>query len=459
MSDLDEREENPEAAGWCPAELGFLVNYYSSGRKSAAQDAVLSTTILSLKFLRMSPVVGRVLLMDGSPEKHPELAKACSDLNVEYYHEGRSLELLEACDIGWRKLDAPYIGVMANDIIPSPITTIADLLDWIKRPGIGCAQPYFASTRSGGDEPQRLGFWNRGDITCEPTVFTLNLNLFKRETLELIGGFEDGFKADFAEPSLTVRIRKAGLHVVTVGGTKVFHYDRLSKLLGEAGINTETLQADNARWREAYPEYVQDSHEFAPLATYKDPFSLSWKTSLAWWLVFHLPFSSLRKLARIAVLWIEPWLTRYPVRQKLDSNEQAYLRTASQEICLPLERGRWSMQEMIYSSRMAVVKDCYADGWVGKHGALTFQYARGKTIEILVSVFSGNNRVERRVEVEVYRGSKQTILLEPGENKIVIQTSESLHRQVVRFRNSGVERIGSSDSRKASFLIREFVVS
>ena len=70
----------------------------------------------------------------------------------------------------------------------------------------------------GGDETQRLGFSRRGEITCEPATFALNLNLFKKSVLEAIGGLNENYLASFSEPILTVKIRNLGYRVVMLGG-------------------------------------------------------------------------------------------------------------------------------------------------------------------------------------------------------------------------------------------------
>jgi len=113
---------------------------------------------------------------------------------------------------------------------------------------IGCAFPYFASNRPGGDEVQRLSFGWRGKKNCQPSTMTLNLNLFRRTVLEQIKGIDERFTAGYAEPIIMNKLSRLGHEIRLVGGARVIHYDCLTKSFGQSKIDNKDFQADNSLW-------------------------------------------------------------------------------------------------------------------------------------------------------------------------------------------------------------------
>jgi GT2 family glycosyltransferase len=274
---------------------------------------LVATTGLSLRLLAMNPAVGPIVLVDGSCEPDPTMRDVCSELGVTYHHEGRELSYVRAYNVGWQGLDEPYIGLMANDIIPHPLETLTLLLDWIERPDVGCTFPYLVTNRTaGGDEVQRVGFAGRGSISCEPTSMTLNLNVFKRSVLEEIGGLDESYLFGFAEPILLIKIRKLGYRAVMVGGTRAFHYDQLTKELGESTLRLEQHREDAERWSREYPDYAS-SKGLADTACWRWPLATTTLTKVLWRLCGSLPWFA-REHVRSTLLWLEPRLTRYPAR-------------------------------------------------------------------------------------------------------------------------------------------------
>ncbi len=82
---------------------------------------------------------------------------------------------------------------------------------------------------------------------------TLNLNLFKREILEAIGGITEEFKVGFSEPLLPHSIRSLGYRCVMVGGTRAYHYAELTKVLGASNLRAHLYESDQQLWFEKCP--------------------------------------------------------------------------------------------------------------------------------------------------------------------------------------------------------------
>ncbi len=291
----------------------MVVNHFSKRSSPASHGTLLATTGLSLRLLAMNTAVGPIMLVEGSREPDPAMRDVCEELGVTYHHEGRQLSYAQAYNVGWQGLDEAYIGLMANDIIPHPLKTLELLLEWIGRPDVGCAFPYLTSNRiHGGDEVQRVGFAGRGSISCEPSSMTLNLNVFKRSVLEESGGLDESYRFGFAEPILLIKIRSLGYRAVMVGGTRAFHYDQLTKGLGESALTEDHYRADAERWSREYVRYAS-SRGLAGTACWRWPLATTTVTKVLWRICSGLPWLA-RARMRTALMWLEPWLTRYPAR-------------------------------------------------------------------------------------------------------------------------------------------------
>jgi GT2 family glycosyltransferase len=279
-------------------------------------------------FLRKNPVVGNIVLADGSPEADPLMEDACRKLEVQYLHAGRRLSLAEGYNTGWRSLSEPYVGLMQNDILPHPPDTMAMLLEHIKLPDVGCAFPYLTDP---ADYTQHIEFFRRSSRTCEPANMQLNLNIFKRHVLEEAGGVDEGYTTAFYDPILLIKIRQLGYRVVLVGGAKAIHVDQLTKKLGGSSFTYEPWKKDAQRWSEEYPQFATSDEKLETVNFCSWPLSTSLKAAILWRICFNFPSKSLRyKLWRL-FMWLEPFFTGYPAkygktkmfsRQKADSLPQ-----------------------------------------------------------------------------------------------------------------------------------------
>jgi GT2 family glycosyltransferase len=293
-------------------DLGIVVNYYSDFSSEDNTKLLVDSTALSLRLLKINPSVDKVVLADGSKKENDALKKRCEELDVTYLHAGKEISYVDGYNIGWRSLDTPYIGLMANDIIPHPFDTMQKLLDMIKKPDIGCVFPYMNTSRLKSDETQKPGFWLRGSQTCEPTSMTLNLNIIKREILEKIGGLDENYLYGFQEPILILKLRSMGYRVVLVGNTRIFHYDKLTKNLGQSSLKG-LYKNDVSRWYDEYHDYA-DSRGIANIALWRSPFTTTISAKVLWWFCYHFPISSLKRELIKCAMWLEPFITKYPAK-------------------------------------------------------------------------------------------------------------------------------------------------
>jgi len=296
--------------------LGMIVNYYSSKPVGRARDLLVDSTSLSLRLLKRSAVVGGVLLADGSEAPDAGLSARCHEIGVEYLHAGRRMSYVEAYNLGWRLMAENYefVGLMANDVLPHPATTIDRLVEFLHREkDVGCAFPYLLTANDHANETQRSGFFGRKRITCEPASMTLNLNLFRRDVLAAICGLDETYLYGFAEPILIIKIRNLGYRVVLVGDTQAYHYDRLTKMIGASDLTREMYKADIERWFGQYPRYAS-KRGFAKLDFSKWPFATTRRARWIWRLCYGIPLGINRRRAMRWAMWMEPWITRFPAR-------------------------------------------------------------------------------------------------------------------------------------------------
>lgn len=291
--------------------VDIVVAYYWNSSRANGQPVIALTTQLSLLLLRETPAVGKVVLVDGSPRADASIRDMCVRLQVEYLHFGRELSLPEAYNLGWRSLSGPYVGLMANDVLPYPLETMELLLRWIKAPDVGCVFPYLSD---GILYTQHLAFSDgRTQRTCEPASMTLNLNIFKRSALEDVGGVDEGFLAGYYDPILLIKIRKLGLRVILVGGAKMIHYDQLTKRIGGSTLISDVYAKDTEKWFREYTSYAA-ADGIGNLLFWRWPCATTLRAMLFWWASHHFPVKRLRRTLLKLGMWIEPYLTEYPAR-------------------------------------------------------------------------------------------------------------------------------------------------
>ncbi|MDA9983193.1 hypothetical protein N9H39_10830 [Gammaproteobacteria bacterium] len=300
-------------------KLGVVVNYFCNNTEGMGYELVLHCTELALRVLSMADRVNEILVVDGSESNDENLARICLNLNAGYYHAGFKLTYVERYNLGWRILRETnsYIGLMANDVVPYPVNTLDRLCEMLGQEDIGCAFPYMFTCRQQVDEIQRPGFLSRGSITCEPSNMTLNLNIFRREVLETVGGLDEHYIYGFNEPILIEKIRRNGFRVTMVGDTLVLHFDQLTKSMGQSDLVGKHYKADVKRWYDEYPEYAS-RRGIGHINFSRPPFATTWLTRLLWRIPINISSKKFRNKVSRMLLWCEPFLTRYPTGGGVD---------------------------------------------------------------------------------------------------------------------------------------------
>lgn len=299
------------------AVLGMAVNHYWNSPDEAGRAVTVTATELGLRLLRGSPVVGSITLVDGSPQPDARLARVCEDVGATYVHTGREIGLADGYNIGWQSLPEPYVGLMANDVIPCPLPSIERLLETVQQPGVGLAFPYLTQCDY---EPQlaRLDvFGRRTMVTCEPASMTLNLCVLPRDVLERVGGIDNTYATGFYDPILVMKVRELGYRAVQVGGTWVVHLDRLTKQLGGSTLTSTVHAGDRDQFFREYPQ-LRAEHGIWGIRFWKWPMATTRRSSLLWWMSQRLPSPRARHLAERAAIFLEPLATRFPLERPAD---------------------------------------------------------------------------------------------------------------------------------------------
>jgi hypothetical protein len=292
-------------------KVGMAVNYYWPSPSKAGHQVITLATQLALLLLKENPVVGNVVLVDGSPEADGLMRDMCLKLDVRYLHAGRRLSLAEGYNLGWRSLSEPYVGLMQNDVLPHPPETMDLLLEWVKRPDVGCVFPYLTNP---ADYVQYIEVPRRHLRTCEPANMQLNLNVFKRSILEEVGGVDEGYLTAFYDPILVIKIRRLGYRAVLVGGAKAIHVDQLTKKLGGSTLTGDRWLEDAQKWSREYPKQSSADNRLEAMNYSAWPLATSLSAAILWQICYKCPFRMMRYRLWRYMMWIEPFLTKYPAR-------------------------------------------------------------------------------------------------------------------------------------------------
>ena len=282
-----------------PDKTGFVVNYYW---RSGFSASVRQATLLALALLRENSGVGKIVLMDGSPIADKLIKNDCHETGIIYHHAGQELSFASGFNCGKQLLDEPYIGLMANDIFP-PSDTVQKLIAYLQKNDVGCVFPYLSHC----DYPGQMYDFVRMPITCEPSLMTLNLNIFKREVLEQAGGVAEGYSGSYNDLILLMKIRQQGYRVVLVGDTRVTHLGQMTISQGSTYRKTK----DRERFVVEYPTYATE-HGAWQVAHWKWPLATNKLVGLLWWICQNTISTRLRNAFQRILIMLEPSLTRFP---------------------------------------------------------------------------------------------------------------------------------------------------
>ena len=283
-------------------EIGLVVNYYWL---PSFKESTRWCTGLALATLKEEQDIGTILLVDGSPEPDSIAKDMCSKIGVEYVYVGHK-PIAEAYNIGWRTLSEPYVGFMANDVIPLQ-GTIKKLSEWVRLPDVGCVFPYLTSS----DNPMEVMSYSRKQKNCEPSAMTFNLNILKRSVLGKIGGIDEGYSGGYNDVILLMKVRELGFRVVLVGQTCAFHFGKMT--VGQHSLYT--FENDKTKFREEYPRYYS-KYGFWNITHWRRPFAKNLITSIMWWCAQSCPLSQIRNKLLYLARRLEPLFTQCKKRAK-----------------------------------------------------------------------------------------------------------------------------------------------
>lgn len=277
------------------------MNYYW---RSGFSPSTRTSALLSLQMLKDNDAVGTIILVDGSPHLDPFIKQNCEELGIQHLHSGKELTFSQGYNLGWQTLKEQYVGLMASDIFP-PKTTIATLLKWLERPDVGCAFPYLTYC----DYPGQMAGYVRRRVTCEPSAMTLNLNVFKRDVLEAVGGIDEHYSGGYNDLILLMKIRELGFRVLLAGETRVNHLGQMTISQG----TTYKKDADIKRFSTEYRTFCA-GHGKWKVKHWRRPLSCGPLLSVMWWLSQNAPHALLRRPLERFTMTREPELAKYPAR-------------------------------------------------------------------------------------------------------------------------------------------------
>lgn len=278
-------------------EIGIVINYY--WLPTYPKSCQISTWG-SLSNLMESCSIHNVVLVDGSPTPDAFISSKCLELGIEYISSGRGLRYAEGFNLGIERLQNPYICLMANDIFPTQ-DVFDKLYKCISVSDVGCVFPYLSYS----DYPGQMPSFVRMPVTCEPTVMTLNMNLFRRSALEKIGGIDEKFTGSFNDVIALAKIRNHGYRAILVGDTNVTHMGRLTISQG----SNYRKDNDYRRFSDEFPQYRAE-HGKWQIKHWIKPFATNRKIAALWWISQNAPSTRVRRFLEWMTIWLEPELTK-----------------------------------------------------------------------------------------------------------------------------------------------------
>lgn len=226
-----------------------VINHF---QPEGAGPHVDASTVLCASLALRSPLVAKVLVVDGSSQANPALAATLRAAGAEYHHAGRMLTFAEGYNIGIARSDQPWTILCANDIYPSPETFAAlyAASDKGRDETVGCVVPFLTGCDLGIQKAWDLAPAAAVDIP----LMTLNINAFPTAYLRKIGGVSQEFSGAYNDVMMAYRIRQDGRRIVLAPSLCV-HFGSLTLETGPSSVDFTT---DFAHMPKAYPELYQE---------------------------------------------------------------------------------------------------------------------------------------------------------------------------------------------------------
>lgn len=204
--------------------FGVVVNYFATENYP---PSVKQSAKFAVSLLKNCQEVTSIVLVDGSDNPDIELKNYCEHLGIIYGHSGERMSFGEAYNYGVGMLKEDWIALMASDIYVYPYTfsEFRNFIDKYPNLRIGCLIPYL--TRCDLPIQQSYQFSQKDD--CYASIMTLNLNVFKKDVFEKVGGINTKYTGNFNDIDLALKLKEIGCDIFLVAGaSSVVHYGRLT---------------------------------------------------------------------------------------------------------------------------------------------------------------------------------------------------------------------------------------
>jgi GT2 family glycosyltransferase len=226
--------------------FSVVINHYSGGGHT---PHLAGASIFSAALSVREPLVGEVLVVDGSPTPDPGLRGYLEEMGCQYLHAGRRLSFAEGYNFGASRAGQEWVVLCASDVFPSLdcYAAVADFLARIDQASVGCIIPRLTSS----DLPyQKSRFFAR--YACTVPVMTLNFNVFRRRYLEEIGGVPLEYSGNYNDIELSIKIHQDGRRIYMLP-VRCVHYGSLTLKTGNSSVS---IERDKVTFGHRHPELV-----------------------------------------------------------------------------------------------------------------------------------------------------------------------------------------------------------
>jgi GT2 family glycosyltransferase len=233
--------------------FGVVVNYFY---KETHPQSVKQAVKFALSLLKNCPEVKQIVLSDGSEKFDDDLYHFCNKLGARYIHSGKQMSFPDAYNYGVKYLSEEWIAVMASDIFvtPTTFTAFSNFISKNEHLNIGCLIPYLSKS----DFAAQQYISNFFSCDCYASIMTFNLNVFKRDVYNRIGGMSNQYTGNYNDIDMVIKLKKLNLDVFLVGGAYAVHYGQLTL---SHGSNT-CVEKDFYAFTQNYPGLKDENGVF-----------------------------------------------------------------------------------------------------------------------------------------------------------------------------------------------------
>lgn len=225
--------------------FSFVINHFDG---DIGTPHLFCSTTFCAELAKLSPHVSEVIIVDGSRVEGEGLRIYCEAHGIRYFHTGRQLTFAEGYNFGASQAKYEWIILCASDIYVNVNTlqVIKDFIDTSEDKRVGCIIP----TLSHSDLPWQQSTSQSSLVSCVP-LMTLNMNVFRLETFNLIGGVPESFTGNYNDVEMAIRLIENGLIIVQIDAP-VVHYGSLTLATGRSNTKQNVDRSEFQRIRKSY---------------------------------------------------------------------------------------------------------------------------------------------------------------------------------------------------------------